>query len=422
MANSTNRFLSLCSLRSTSTTMGMRTTMIQPPPTAMRIGTMNLHRYSIPTSSSNLRSPSSKFSSVSKESKSTSESQQKQDSKDSKDSKDSNSKKTAGDYFLDHLGNIFLSAIAMIVLALIRSSRGTSNRTALRTELERDAALDPAEIDDLRIANSELDRGVFETIVEELMEDLRLHGSHSAGAGGVVSFGGGNDGAGGGPAPSLPSMTYPEFISRVMQIMKRLKGDEYTIQMGHLIDRVVLTAIDEEDERHATNDQIDTAGHRGNTPFDLSFLLAVLSLAMRTPTVRDRIEVLFDVLHRGHTYHDDDSVHTGDDGATGAAKVVSTARVRDMVGYLQRTGQLVVDTQIVEDDTKYPFQLYRRGTPDDLMVLGTAMKKDELGEEALIGDGSGGEGRWTCDDFHHMLRSRSVCAWGECYTKKKGLL
>ena len=88
-----------------------------------------------------------------------------------------------------------------------------------------------------------------------------------------------------------------------------------------------------------------------------------------------------------------------------------------MVGHLQKTCQLVPDAQIIESDTKYPAQEYLVGTPEQLLIHAKEMKKDELSTDALEDNENG----WSCDDFHHILRSRAVCAWGECYVKTKGL-
>jgi len=89
----------------------------------------------------------------------------------------------------------------------------------------------------------------------------------------------------------------------------------------------------------------------------------------------------------------------------------------DMVAYLQQTCQLVPDSQIIESQVKYPIQEYRIGTPLELAAMGKTLKKKELSKECRDGP----EKLWTCDDFHHLLRSKSVCAWGECYVKKQSL-
>jgi hypothetical protein len=89
-----------------------------------------------------------------------------------------------------------------------------------------------------------------------------------------------------------------------------------------------------------------------------------------------------------------------------------------MVGNLQKTCQLVPDAQIVETTTKYPYQTHRIGTPQELVGMGQIMKKEELSEKACAPKE---DSFWSCQDFHHLLRSKSVCAWGECYVKTRSL-
>mmetsp|Transcript_9740 Transcript_9740/g.22193 ORF Transcript_9740/g.22193 Transcript_9740/m.22193 type:complete len:165 (+) Transcript_9740:257-751(+) len=83
-----------------------------------------------------------------------------------------------------------------------------------------------------------------------------------------------------------------------------------------------------------------------------------------------------------------------------ASGAVALASVRDVVGHLQETCQLPPDTQIVPTDRKIPAQEWRRATPDD-MVPGT------------------GGGGVDLVEFAAILRTKSVCAWGECYTRLK---
>ena len=79
-----------------------------------------------------------------------------------KDEKAKNQKKEDdSNLFLDNIGKIFLSAIGGVILMMLRSSRGTHNRTELRDHIETMAVLDPMEIEDLRLANSELTTEVW---------------------------------------------------------------------------------------------------------------------------------------------------------------------------------------------------------------------------------------------------------------------
>ncbi len=283
--------------------------------------------------------------------------------------------KTAGDIFLDNIGTIFLSAIGLLILTLIRSSYGTSNKKALRERLEVEAALDPFEIDDLRTANDEMTPEVFREIYNSLKNN---HGWDLS-----------------------QKIDYKLFVSGVMQIMKGMRGEAFTIQLGHLLDRVVAAVIEQRQK-----EEVDVLVEDG---LEFRMLLVCLSLTMNS-SIRERVEMLYEIIG-------DSEKEKNDMEGQMKSPSVTERDVIKMIGYLQQTCQLVPDAQIVESDVKYPFQQYKVGSPFELLHLGKEMTKKELSDDAL----AGGENKWTCDDFHHLLRSRSVCAWGECYVKTKRL-
>ena len=296
-------------------------------------------------------------------------------------STDGDKKQKASDkpnIFLDNLGKIFLGAIGAIILMLVRSSRATSNRTSLRDYLENHALLDPLELDDLRVANSELTSEVMEEILDEV-------------------------------CAAFPSgrATYLEFVSVVIQKMNKMKGEAFTIQLGHIVDRVAIAAIaDGDDVIEISGDAGEKyfAGSSSNTTkaeLPLPLLVAMISLALRS-TVSDRVRMLFDVMHRTSSCSEEGKVNEAD--------------VVNMVGYLQRTSQLVPDAQIVATDVKYPAQEYRKGTPAELVSCAKVLM-----EEEGFGDPESDDGKFDRDEFHRILRTKQVCAWGECYRKTKNL-
>jgi hypothetical protein len=254
-----------------------------------------------------------------------------------------------GNVFLDNLGTIFLSAIGLIIGSLVRSYYGTNNRNKIRDALEEASPLDPLEIDDLRTANSELNVQVFRDIMKDVTERF----------------------------PDHQNVTYADFITAVRRNMMAMKGDNFTIELGHLLDRVVLGAL-------------KRRGHTTDEPQTLAFWLTTLSLALSTPAV-ERIQMLYEVLQEAGSNDNDPEKST-----------VTVADVQTMVGYLQDTCQLVPDTQVIATEDKYPVQQYVCGAPKQLV-------KWEGSEQDLI----------DVDAFAEILRSKSVCAWGECYNVKR---
>jgi hypothetical protein len=245
-----------------------------------------------------------------------------------------------GNFFLDHLGKIFLAAIAGVIATLVRGSYNTSNRNRVRDWIEDNAAVDPVEIEDLRIANSELTPEVFRTIVQNLVQDF-----------------------------PRKSASYTDFTKSVRRTMVHLKGDAFTVELGHLIDRVVVAVLKENNK--SAEDEMP-----------LELWLTTLSLAMNSP-VTDRIHALYDILKEEET------------------GVVEFHKVRSLVGHLLETCQLAPDAQVIATEEKYPTQQFRRGGPKDL-VPWEGSDKDPIDYDA----------------FAAILRSKSVCAWGECYHKK----
>jgi hypothetical protein len=267
-----------------------------------------------------------------------------------KDKKPSVMGDDTGNVFLDNLGTIFLSAIGLIIGSLVRSYYGTNNRNRIRDALEETSPLDPLEIDDLRTANSELTVQVFRDIMKDVTERF----------------------------PDHQNVTYADFITAVRRNMVAMKGENFTIEFGHLIDRVVLGAL-------------KRRGHTSEEPQTLAFWLTTLSLALSTPAV-ERIQMLYEVMQDAGTSNDRDPENP----------TVTVADVQTMVGYLQDTCQLVPDTQVIATEQKYPVQQYVCGAPKQL-VKWEGSEKDQI----------------DVDAFAEILRSKSVCAWGECYNVKR---
>ena len=263
------------------------------------------------------------------------------------DKKDTKDKKNDSNFLLDNLGTIFLTVIGLIIASLVRSFYGSTRKNTLRSQLEEASALDPVEVDDLRFANPFLSVSVFRSLIADVRQ-------------------------------AYPSgqATYVDVVKTVRQLLQS-KHKIPTIELGHLLDRVALQVAE---EKQTTS----------NEPQSVTLWLVLLSLAMNVP-VPDRIRVLYEILETDNTDGDSSSP-------------VTLLKVRDLVGYLQSTSQLVLDTQVIPTESqKYPFQAYHRGTPDELVRW----------------DGGGLNDPVDIDALASILRSKSVCAWGECYSKRK---
>lgn len=248
------------------------------------------------------------------------------------------SKKTeTKNIFLDNLGTIFLSSIALLIATLVRSSYGTSNRNRVRDSIEEQAAIDPLELQDLQLANTELSPAVLRRVVQTL------------------------------PQQCSYNQLVPLVRQRLTEHVQEHPGIRMvgTIELGHLLDRVVLSVL--KDQGISAQDELPRM-----------FWGTLLSLAMNA-SVPDRIQFLYSLLPPEAT----------------------SAEVQELVGYLQDTCQLTPDTQVVPTEQKYPTQQYAVGKPTQLVQH--AFDANTV----------------SVDDLAAVLRSKTVCAWGECYHKKK---
>jgi hypothetical protein len=89
--------------------------------------------------------------------------------------------------------------------------------------------------------------------------------------------------------------------------------------------------------------------------------------------------------------------------------------------FSQTNARLPPGPQVLATDKKYPAQQYKRGTPSELMRYA---KEDALGLEPAVDKNSVVERsrqqkRYNVDEFGTLLRSKFICAWGECYGPKK---
>jgi hypothetical protein len=338
---------------------------------------------------------------------------------------------------LDHLGSIFLTAIGLVIATLVRSYYGTARKNALRDRLEAAAALDPLELHELRLANPRFTATVFRSVMERLYTQQQDQDQQTATGGGV------------------PSMTYAEFCVAVREILQtqhdRPENPIPTIELGHYLDRVVLQVL----QHPVTNGSNSSCGGSSSSrsssseqPQSLTLWLVVLSLALSGPT-SDRIQVLYEILQRetssmmvtasrrGGGEADDldlmlERNNSSTDGNSSTVchnhrNIVTLAQVHALVGYLQSTCQLVIDNQLLATpEKKYPIQDYHQGRPEEL-VQWTTNHQHQGGVEVqdksndMVKSSSETDVRIDVDALADILRSKSVCAWGECYRKKRML-
>jgi hypothetical protein len=308
-------------------------------------------------------------------------------------------KKNEPNIFLDHLGKIFLIGIGTLICTLVRSSYNTSNRHIIRDHLEDIAAIDPKELEEFREANSELTLDSMRQLLSIYYNEHARIGSDNSGF----------------------TSSYEEFVTTIRRIMATRFphfGDTFTIQTGHYLDRIVVAILEERGEGASVME---------NHELPVALFFAAMASSMNG-SVSDRIRILHEILLMEEDQQQQ-QIATGmnfessrsDDSSSsnnGAASVdlIPLTSVRDMVGYLQETCQLPPDTQIVPTERKYPTQLWRRATPGDMVPDISGIDNDSEKEN---GNNNGADAGVDLVEFAAILRTKSVCAWGECYMKVK---
>ncbi len=288
--------------------------------------------------------------------------------------------------FLDNLGKIFLLGIGTVIVTLVRSSYNTSNRHLIRDRLEEIAAIDPKEIEEFREANSELTLDAMRQILSIYYQEEATSRDDS----GVIS-------------------SYDDFVIAIRKIMATRfpkQGEAFTIQTGHYLDRIVVAALGERGE--GAPHVAEHKNKEDKVPVALFF--AAMASAMNG-SVSDRIRILHEILGMEEEslkqrQQQGEMTMEGGSNTENTANSVPLTRIRDMVGYLQETCQLPPDTQIVPTERKYPTQEWRRATPMDMVP-------------DIFEDGKETGRQIDLVEFAAILRTKSVCAWGECYMKWK---
>jgi hypothetical protein len=323
---------------------------------------------------------------------------------------------SSGNVFLDNLGTIFLLFIGSIIGWLVRSYYNGLRKIAVREKLiESSAHADPIELDELRIANTEFTPQVFFQVQQYVLEHTNSASTTA------------DPDENSNPSKTnmaKKTMTYPKFVLLVRTAMKQLKGEAFTIQYGHVLDRVILAALLKYETVHP-NKEVASDTEAVDTTFTdtsnrtslidkvekpIEFWFTVLSLALYCAP-KERIQALHNVFYQCSDPQESES----------DCPKISMQNVVQLIGYLQDTCQLVPDAQIIMTNHKYPLQEYVVGTPAQLidhhLFDHKEDSKDTKGKTTNDANIATGD-NITVDMLSDILSSRSVCAWGECYKYK----
>jgi len=221
--------------------------------------------------------------------------------------------------------------------------------------VEETTVLDPVEIEEMRSCNTEFTPILFSSLVAA---------AYSA----------------------FPSklLTYPAFLSFTRTHLITSTADvTATIQLGHYLDRVMLSQPNYSD----------------STPYSLGFLFTILSLALYS-SVAERQELLYTVLQ-----HEANLQPTAPLPAT---------TMEDFLQMLKDGCQLPPEVAAIECGDPYPFQNFKVVTGGELLNrLRDEQDTDKVAQSAALYGNCGEE--VGMEVFRNVLKAKLVCAWGECY-------
>ena len=133
-------------------------------------------------------------------------------------------------------------------------------------------------------------------------------------------------------------------------------------------------------------------------------------------SIDERIEALFAVAVAHEARRGGDHDFDASPAAVDPARAKLARRgVAAQVGWLMETCQVPHEKHVVEDDEVWPAQTYRAARPGELARAALRSKEltDQFGEQ--VADAR----ELDLEQFAAVLRSNAVCAWNECYAKRK---
>lgn len=230
------------------------------------------------------------------------------------------------------------------------TAQNSGNFDRVRETVDDGAALEPDEIQELRKRNLRFTREQFDALSESLS----------------IAF---PDG----------TATYEAFVDYVQGFL------DAPLQLGYYVDRAVIKYR-------------RVKGIGGQEAMDTKVLMAILSMALNTDTMEDRVYALV-TTETGEVvpWDDEFDVEVQRESALG------------IIENLLSTDQIPANKLVAPTETKYPFQEYRRATADDLLL--SALKDAKLAEkDATVVEATAFRAEVLCD----LLLSDAICAWGSC--------
>ncbi|KAI9910945.1 hypothetical protein PsorP6_010820 [Peronosclerospora sorghi] len=263
------------------------------------------------------------------------------------------------------LGGILIG----IGLYIYRGSRGKKNFEALQTPIAEAAVISPYEAWELRSSNA---------ITPEIYETVR-------------------DGV---------TRAFPEGKATMQQFdqylgFKLAQVGPTGLNKAYHLERVLLSLPTDE-----------------NRQCDVDAQLVAFSMAVKG-TVDERLRNLFNLATKVPAGEgmNEASEDKEEENKEVEQREMSPKQLEHLLHLLLETYQIPSEKRVLAvEDAKYPFQQYRVATASDLLQ---AAVQDQVRDKKITEEEARERQTYTFDAFSQLLRGKTICIWGECFSNSK---
>ncbi|TYZ65969.1 hypothetical protein PybrP1_003919 [[Pythium] brassicae (nom. inval.)] len=140
---------------------------------------------------------------------------------------------------------------------------------------------------------------------------------------------------------------------------------------------------------------------------DLDALMVAFSMAVKG-AVDDRLQCLFDLATESTAPEAEDEEDT---------REITQPQLERLLELLLMTYQIPSEMRVLPvKDEKFPFQQYKSATAHELLE---AELQAQVDAKKLTAAEANERASYTFDAFAQIMRSKTVCLWGECFTNSK---
>ncbi|RLN14554.1 hypothetical protein BBO99_00000401 [Phytophthora kernoviae] len=263
------------------------------------------------------------------------------------------------------LGGILLG----IGLYIYRGQRGKKNFESLQTPIAERAVISPYEAWELRSSN---------TITSTTFEEIRDGVTHAF------------------PSGKATMQHFDQYLG-----FKLAQTCPTGVNKAYHLERVLLS-LDHDDDRKS----------------DVDALLVAFSMAVKGG-VDERLRILFNLATNapaGEALETTESPEEEEKKETDTC-VMSQQQLERLLHLLLETYQIPSEKRVLPvEDVKYPFQEYVAASASDMLK---AAVKTQVADKKITEEEARERQAYTFDAFSQIMRGKTVCLWGECFSNKK---